>query len=50
MKKLQPLSIIDECEMRREDIELAFDGATNGSKEKGWIPGIGECFHGQLIM
>ena len=35
MLQLEPLSIINECEMRREDTIMAFDGATNGSREKG---------------
>ena len=43
-------SIIQICELKREDIVLAFDGATNGSREKGWCPGIGAVLNGQLIM
>ena len=50
MEQIKPLSIIEVCEMRRQDVIMAFDGATNGSREKGWQPGIGVFFKGQLIM
>ena len=50
MKRLQPLSIIDECEMKREGTVMAFDGATNGSRDEGWCPRVGKYYKGQLIM
>ena len=50
MRGLRLMSIIVVCEMRREDRTLAFDGATNGSRETGWCPGIGVFFEGYLIM
>jgi len=47
---IEPLSIIDEFELRREDIEIRTDGATNGSRENGWKPGIGGYMQGYYIM
>ena len=50
MENIQPLSIIDECESRFEDIVMSTDGATNGSREKGWNPGVGGHMEGNLLM
>ena len=50
MKHLQISSIIEECAMKREDTVMAFDGATNRSRDEEWCLGICAFYNGQLMM
>ncbi len=44
------ISIIDYCCPFWPTIEMHFDGATNGSRENGWKPGLGVFFQGKFIV
>ena len=50
MLEIPAVSIIAQCTIKTPNRVMTFDGATNGSREKGWCPGIGAAFEGRLIM
>ncbi len=44
------IDILEFCDPFMPEDEMHFDGATNGSREKGWNPGMGVWYKGQFIM
>ena len=49
MLKIPKVSIIRQCIPKSPNKTMEFDGATNGSREKGWRPGIGINFEGRMM-
>ena len=47
---VREIDILEFCDPFMPEDEMSFDGATNGSRENGWNPGMGVWYKGQFIM